>query len=164
MSALSAAQRKQLLSHPAGWIACGFGSGLSPVAPGTFGTLAALLPWFALRELPMAAYVSVLLVAFVLGVWASRWAVDRLRLQDPGAVVWDEFVGLWITLLPLSFVPNGGWWVAAGFGLFRVFDILKPWPVSWADRRVKGGFGVMLDDVLAGVYAAVALIVLQRLI
>lgn len=165
MSTLSPDQRRQLLSHPAGWIACGFGSGLSPVAPGTVGSLAALLPWwFILRGLPTWVYAIVVLAAFALGVWVSRWAVERLRLSDPGAVVWDEFVGMWVALLPWSFVRGSGWWPAAGFVLFRVFDIAKPWPVSWADRRVKGGFGVMLDDLLAGVYAALALAAIQRLL
>lgn len=154
---LDAAQRRALLAHPAGWIAYGFGSGLSPVAPGTAGSLAALLPWLALRELPWPAYLGVVALVFVVGVWASNVAIARLRIADPGAVVVDEFVGQWLALLPLVVTPRTWPWTIAGFALFRLFDVWKPWPVSWADRRVKGGFGVMLDDVIAGLYAALVL-------
>ena len=154
---LDVAQRRALLAHPGGWIACGFGSGLSPVAPGTAGSLAALLPWLALRELPWPLYPGALALVFALGTWASNVAIARLRIADPGAVVIDEFVGQWIALLPLVIAPQTWPWIVAGFALFRLFDVWKPWPVSWADRRVRGGFGVMLDDVVAGVYAAIAL-------
>lgn len=154
---LDAAQRRALLAHPAGWIACGFGSGLSPVAPGTAGSLAGLIPWLALRELSWLPYLGVVAIAFAIGVWASNVAIARLRIADPGAVVVDEFVGQWIALLPLVVAPRAWPWIVDGFALFRVFDVWKPWPVSWADRRVKGGFGVMLDDVIAGAYAAIVL-------
>lgn len=159
---LDATQRAVLLRDPAGWIACGFGSGLSPVAPGTAGSLAALLPWFALRELPWPWYLAALVFAFALGVWACTRVVERLRIGDPGFVVWDEFVGQWIALMPLLWVPLRWWLLVAGFALFRLFDVVKPWPVSWADRRVKGGFGVMFDDVLAGIYAAIVVVVLTH--
>jgi phosphatidylglycerophosphatase A len=161
---LDAAQRRALLTHPAGWIACGFGSGLSPVAPGTAGSLAALLPWLILRELPAMYFAAVVAAAFALGVWACDWTVRTLKIADPSAVVWDEFVGQWIALAPLVWWLRGWPWVICGFALFRVFDILKPWPVSWADRKIGGGFGVMLDDVIAGVYAALALAALQQLV
>lgn len=152
---LSHDQRHALLHSPAGWIALGFGSGLAPWAPGTVGSAAALLPWLALRELPWPVYVGALLVAFALGVWACGVAGRRIGIADPGALVWDEFVGQWIALSPALAAP---WWtVAIGFVLFRVFDIWKPWPVCWADRNVHGGLGVMLDDVLAGILAAVVL-------
>ena len=141
---------RRLLVHPAGWIATGFGSGLAPRAPGTVGSLAAMLPWLVLRELSIPAYLLILLGAFALGVWACNWTIRRLAVEDPGLVVWDEFVGVWIALIA---VPQHWGFVAAGFLLFRLFDIAKPWPVSWADRRVKGGFGTMLDDVFAGLYA-----------
>ena len=160
---LGSDQRRALLAHPAGWIACGFGSGLIPVAPGTAGSLAALLPWLALRELPWPYYFAALVFAFALGVWACNWAVRVLKIADPGAVVWDEFVGQWLALAPLLWQPRGGLWILAGFMLFRIFDIAKPWPVSWADRTIGGGFGVMLDDVVAGSYAALVLILALRL-
>jgi phosphatidylglycerophosphatase A len=150
-----------LLRHPVGWIACGFGSGLSPFAPGTAGSLAALLPWLLLRELPLAYYALALVLAFALGAGVCRWAVNALRVKDPASVVWDEFVGLWIALAPLVWLPRGWMWIFAGFILFRIFDICKPWPVSWADRHVAGGMGVMLDDVIAGIYAAIVLALLR---
>jgi phosphatidylglycerophosphatase A len=160
--ALTRDQRRALLRHPAGWVASGFGSGLSPVAPGTAGSLAAILPWLALRELPLPYYALVIVAAFALGVWACDWVVRALQIADPGVAVWDEFVGLWIALVPLLWWPMPPWWVAAGFILFRLFDIWKPWPVSWADRNVGGGLGVMLDDAIAGVYAAIVFVALLR--
>jgi len=159
---LDAAQRRALLTHPGGWIACGFGSGLSPWAPGTAGSAAALLPWLALRDLDAPYYVLVVAIAFAIGAWASNVAIDRLRIADPGAVVCDEFVGQWIALLPLVLAPRGWPWVVVAFGLFRLFDVWKPWPVSWADRRIHGGVGVMLDDVIAGAYAALILALALR--
>jgi phosphatidylglycerophosphatase A len=161
---LDAAQRRAVLAHPAGWIACGFGAGLSPVAPGTVGSAVALLPWFALRELAWAPYLLVVTLAFALGVWASGIVIARLRIADPGAIVWDEFVGQWIALMPLLWFPRNVGWMLVGFALFRLFDVWKPWPVSWADRALEGGFGVMFDDVLAGIYAALVLALLLHFI
>lgn len=161
---LSADQRRDLLRHPAGWVASGFGSGLSPVAPGTAGSLAALLPWLALRELPWPLYFIVLALAFALGVWACGWVVRVLRVDDPGVAVWDEFVGQWIALAPLLWLPSVWWWIVAGFVLFRFFDIVKPWPVSWADSKLDGGLGVMLDDVFAGIYAAIPLVLVMHFV
>ncbi|HEY0232536.1 MAG TPA: phosphatidylglycerophosphatase A [Dokdonella sp.] len=154
---LDAAQRRAILGDAAGWIASGFGAGLSPYAPGTVGSAVALIPWIALRELPLPFYVCALVLAFALGVWASNRVVATLRIDDPGVIVWDEFVGQWIACLPLLLVARDARWIALAFVLFRLFDIGKPWPVAWADRRLKGGFGVMFDDVLAGLYAAAAL-------
>ena len=152
---------RRLLVHPAGWIATGFGSGLAPLAPGTVGSLAALVPWLLLRELPLPVYLLILVAAFVVGIWACDWTIRRLGVEDPGLVVWDEFVGVWIALIA---VPQHWGFVVAGFLLFRLFDIAKPWPVSWADRRVKGGFGTMLDDVFAGLYALAGVQVLAWLL
>lgn len=95
-------------------------------------------------------YLGVLLLSFAIGVWAANWVIAKTRIEDPSVVVWDEFVGLWLALL---LAPPGWPWMLGGFALFRLFDIWKPWPVSWADRKLHGGFGAMLDDVLAGVYA-----------
>ena len=152
---------KALLRHPAGWIASGFGSGFSPRAPGTVGSAAALLPWLWLRTLPLPFYALAVVLAFAIGVWASTWVVRRSGVQDPQLVVWDEFVGVWIALIA---APAGWLWMLAGFALFRLFDIWKPWPVSWADQKIHGGLGVMLDDVIAGSYALLAIQVAAFLI
>jgi len=160
---LSRDQRRALLATLAGWLACGFGSGLAPWAQGTFGSLAALLPWLLLRQLALPLYVLVLLAGFGVGVWASNVASRALGVADHRSIVWDEFIGQWIALIPLllpAFRPTSPatWWsVAAGFVLFRLFDVWKPWPIGWLDRRVKDGLGVMIDDVIAGVFAAVVL-------
>jgi phosphatidylglycerophosphatase A len=135
---------------PAFWLASGGGVGLAPFAAGTFGSIAALLPWLLLRELPPLGYAAVVGLVFAVGGWAAQRVIVALRVEDPGFIVIDEFVGLWVAL---CLVPPGWGWVLVGFGLFRLFDIWKPWPVSWADRRVKGGWGTMLDDVLAGAMA-----------
>ena len=161
---LTPEQRKIVLAHPAGWIALGFGAGLSPLAPGTAGSLAALLPWLLLRELAWPYYLLATLLAFALGVWACGWLVRTLRIGDPSIAVFDEFVGQWLALLPLQWLPGGWLWILCGFILFRIFDVWKPWPVSWADACVEGGLGVMLDDVIAGAYAALALGALRWLL
>jgi phosphatidylglycerophosphatase A len=153
----------RLLRHPAGWLATGFGAGLSPKAPGTIGSVVALVPWWLwLRGAPPLHYALVLGCAFALGVWAADWVIGKLGgSQDPQVVVWDEFVGLWLAL----FLAPPGWpWMLAGFAAFRLFDIWKPWPVRWADRKVHGGFGTMLDDVLAGAYAWLALHLAETII
>ena len=167
---LGPSQRRALLSSPAGWLACGFGAGLAPVAQGTFGSLAALLPWLWLRHLSLPWYALVLLVGFAIGVWACDVAGRALGVDDHRSLVWDEFIGQWLALLPLSvaaLLPSSGfaWWMpVAGFVLFRLFDVWKPWPIRWLDRYVKGGFGVMIDDVLAGAFAAVVLVLGLRLL
>jgi phosphatidylglycerophosphatase A len=155
MSVLPVGTRRRLMKHPFGWIAAGFGSGFSPKAPGTVGSLFALLPWFfLLRDLSPIVYSVVLLVSFSIGVWASSWAIKQTNIEDPSLVVWDEYVGMWIALF---LAPTGWVWMLLAFGFFRFFDILKPWPVSWADQKLHGGFGAMLDDALAGVYAFLCL-------
>jgi phosphatidylglycerophosphatase A len=159
---LDPADRRRLLASPAGWIACGFGSGLTPKAQGTFGSLAAILPWLLLRGLSVPAWLAVIVVAFAVGVWACDVAGRVIGVDDHRSLVWDEFVGLWITLLPALLAP---WWaVVAGFALFRLFDVWKPWPIAWFDRRVKGGFGVMLDDAIAGVFAGIVLYLVLLLV
>ncbi|HBD18755.1 MAG TPA: phosphatidylglycerophosphatase A [Arenimonas sp.] len=147
--------RRRLMKHPLGWLAAGFGSGFSPRAPGTVGSAAALLPWwFLMKDLPLPAYLAVLAAGFAIGCWAAHWVIRETKIEDPSLVVWDEFIGMWITLLA---APAGWPWMLAAFVLFRLFDIAKPWPVSWADRQLHGGFGAMLDDALAGVYALAVL-------
>lgn len=145
---------KQLLKNPNHLFAFGFGSGLAPKAPGTFGTLAAIPFFLLLQHLSWPVYLSWLLVTFALGVlWCDR-SSKALGVHDHGGIVWDEFVGFWITM----FMAPAGWiWILIGFVLFRVFDILKPWPINWLDKKVHGGFGIMIDDVLAGIYALLVL-------
>ncbi len=143
-------------AHPASLVATVFGAGLSPVAPGTVGSLVAVpLAWLLMwASGPLGLFVAAVAV-FALGWWASTVYVERTRIADPGAVVVDEVAGQWLVLVV---APLNVWYFAAGFVLFRVFDIVKPWPVSWADRRIKGGLGVMLDDVLAGVYGGAVML------
>ena len=146
--------RQQVLHSPVLWLAFGFGSGLSPKAPGTMGTLAAIPLYLLLAKLPLIGYALVVLVSFIVGCWLCGEAAKRLGVHDFGGIVWDEFVGYWITM----FAAPAGWlWIAEGFVLFRVFDIWKPWPIRVADQQVHGGLGIMLDDVLAGIYAGLAL-------
>lgn len=143
------------LSDPATLIATWFGTGLLPGAPGTWGSLAALPVAWTLHWAggPVALAIAVVAV-FAAGVWATGRVIGGPRGEDPGMVVVDEVVGQWITLLVVPLDPA---FYAAAFLVFRVADILKPWPVSWADRSVKGALGVMLDDVLAGLYGAILL-------
>ena len=145
------------LRDPLALLATGFGTGLSPYAPGTVGSLlAVLIWWFAVAELPLVARVAVALAAFGLGVLVIERVVRRHGLGDAPAIVWDEIAGCW---LALAVVPKSWPWVIAAFVLFRVADIAKPWPVSWADRSVGGGLGVMLDDLIAGGLVAALLAV-----
>lgn len=128
----------------------GFGSGLAPVAPGTFGTLAAIPFYLLLAQLTLPVYLAIILAGFALGVFLCRYTSDALGEHDHSGIVWDEFIGFWITMIA---VPSTWPWILTGFVLFRFFDIVKPWPVSLADAKMKGGFGIMIDDVLAGIYA-----------
>ncbi len=142
------------LKTPSGFLAFGFGSGLAPVAPGTFGTLAAIPPYLMLAQLSWAVYAVLVVVAFFVGIYLCNQASKNLGVHDHGGIVWDEFVGLWITLF---MVPLQWHWLLLGFGLFRFFDVLKPFPIKWLDKKVAGGFGVMIDDVIAGLFAWVIL-------
>jgi phosphatidylglycerophosphatase A len=139
-----------LLSHPAHFIALGLGSGLAPWAPGTFGTLAALPLFWVLHQSSLSVQILLVIAAFVLGIWACGLTGRHLGQHDSGHIVWDEIAGF---LLVLIFTPAGPLWVLYAFALFRLFDIWKPLPISWLDATVKGGLGVMLDDLLAAGYA-----------
>lgn len=142
---------------PAFWIATWGASGLLPRAPGTWGTLTALPFGWLLLEAggPHALLIGVLAALFG-GVWASERYMARTGAHDPGSVVIDEVAGMWLTLFAMPLGAPWYFWVAA-FGLFRLFDILKPWPISLIDRKAGGGWGVMLDDIVAGIYAAAVL-------
>ncbi len=136
--------------NPIHFLAFGFGSGAMPFAPGTFGTLAALPIYLLMVPLSLWAYLAVVVVMTLLGVWLCHVTSRDLGVHDHGGIVWDEIVGYLITMIA---APPGWQWMVAGFVLFRFFDIIKPWPIGWADRRVHGGLGIMLDDVLAAVLA-----------
>ncbi|MBU6272987.1 MAG: phosphatidylglycerophosphatase A [Betaproteobacteria bacterium] len=129
------------------WIALGFGSGLSPRAPGTVGTLWAWVAWLALpAHWPAPAQAALIALGLAIGPWACARTAHDLGVKDHGAIVWDEIVAFWIVLMVL---PATIGWQLAGFALFRLLDATKPPPIGWADRRVPGGLGVMLDDLLA---------------
>ncbi|WP_299977133.1 phosphatidylglycerophosphatase A [uncultured Pseudoteredinibacter sp.] len=145
---------KDLVRDPRLLLAFGFGSGLSPKAPGTFGTIAALPFVFLLQASPIYIYLAVLVIGFAIGVYLCEHASKVMGVHDHGGIVWDEFIGMWLAMLA---VPLGWQWLLAGFILFRIFDIAKPWPIGWLDKKVSGGFGIMIDDVLAGLYALLIL-------
>jgi phosphatidylglycerophosphatase A len=136
--------------RPGHWIAFGLGSGLSPWAPGTAGTLAAIPLYLALAGLPLHWYLGAVVLAALVGVWACGATALDLGRGDPGAIVWDEVVGFLVTMIA---APPGWVWVLLGFALFRLFDIWKPWPIRALDARVHGGLGIMLDDLTAGLLA-----------
>lgn len=144
--------------HPATLIATWFGTGLLPRMPGTWASLAALpFAWVIARELGPVGLGAAAVLAFLLGWWACRVLAAKGLDGDPGIVVIDEVAGQWLALVAVAPTPLG---YVTGFALFRFFDILKPWPVDWAERRVTGPLGIMLDDVLAGLYAAVGLAII----
>jgi phosphatidylglycerophosphatase A len=147
-------------NHPAHVIALGFGAGLSPVAPGTAGTLLALPLWWAFGGVgdPLLL-LAVLAFLFGTGVWACAVTGRHLGVPDHGAMCWDEVVAF---LLVLAIAPDDPWWQGAAFVLFRAFDILKPPPIRQADMRWKGGFGVMFDDLLAAGYTLLVLAIVKR--
>ena len=136
------------------WIAFGFGSGLAPRMPGTVGTLAAVPLYLLLSGLPLWAYLTLVLALTGLGVWACGRTARELGDADPGAIVWDEVVGY---LLTMAALPVHWAWMLAGFALFRLLDIAKPGPIGWLDRRLSGGWGIMMDDVAAGIIASLVL-------
>lgn len=143
------------------FVAFGFGSGLASRAPGTAGTALAVPLYLLLAPLDLFTYSLVIAVAAIFGIWVCDVASRELEVHDHPGIVWDEFVGFWVAMWAL---PAEWPWLLAGFVVFRVFDILKPWPISWCDRRVHGGLGIMLDDIVAGVFSCVLLHVALRLV
>ena len=151
-----------ILSRPAYFIAFGFGAGLAPVAPGTVGTLLAFpLYWLFFPQVGAIEFLVLILVLFILGVWACDTAGRALGVSDYGGMVWDETVAF---LLVLFLVPATLYWQAAAFLLFRLFDILKPPPIRHYDQTLKSGFGVMLDDLIAAFYTLVVLAIAKTLL
>jgi phosphatidylglycerophosphatase A len=139
------------------WVAQGFGVGRIPCAPGTFGTGVGVLFYLGLMQFDRTAYLSLVFLLFVFGVWVCGAAREHLGREDHPSVVWDEIVGYLITM---ATAPSGWLWLGIGFVLFRLFDIWKPFPIRWLDCHVHGGFGTMLDDVVAGLYAWAVMIAL----
>ncbi|MEJ2395444.1 MAG: phosphatidylglycerophosphatase A [Candidatus Thiodiazotropha sp.] len=152
-------QAKPDLRQPLHLLAFGFGSGLAPKAPGTFGTLVAVPIYLLMQGLPLIAYLALVLAGFIAGIWICDRTSRDLGVHDHGGIVWDEIIGY---LLTMTLAPSGWVWVLLGFLLFRFFDILKPWPIRWLDRRVPGGFGIMLDDLIAGLFAGVVMLLIER--
>lgn len=149
------------LKNPIHFLALGFGSGLVAKAPGTFGTLAGIPVFLLLSQLSMPWYLGITLLSIVLGFYICDKASKDMGVHDHGSIVWDEIAGLLITMIA---APAGWLWLVIGFVLFRIFDIVKPWPIRWLDAKVHGGFGIMIDDVLAGVFALICLQLLALVI
>ncbi len=142
------------LKNPLVFLALGFGSGLAPKAPGTVGTLVALPLYYFMAQLPLLHYLMITAVLFIIGVWLCGYTASKLGVHDHPGIVFDEIVGYLITMIAVPF----SWpMLLAGFVLFRFFDAVKPWPISWCDKNLHGGFGIMFDDVLAGLASLILL-------
>lgn len=135
-------------------VATGLYVGKIPKAPGTWGSAAAFLPWLLFKDLPLAFYLTITGITFVIGFFAAGSAEKILDRADAGPIVIDEIVGMFVTLTLAPHHPAA--WLL-GFVLFRLFDITKPFPVSWFDRHIHGGIGIMMDDVVAGLYGFLSL-------
>jgi phosphatidylglycerophosphatase A len=143
-----------LLKNPVHFLSLGFGAGLVPYAPGTAGTVVALPIYAIIQLLPLSYYLVFLLMTTLVGFIICHYTATVLGRDDPPQVVWDEMVGYWVTM---ALAPHGWRWAIFGFVLFRAFDIVKPWPIRWVERAFPGGLGIMLDDIVAGIYAAVCI-------
>jgi len=141
------------LKNPIEFLAVGFGSGLSPVAPGTFGTIAAIPIVFFMANLSLPVYIALTVLCAIAGIYICGKAATNVGVHDHGAIVWDEIVGYMIAMVA---IPVSWHSMLVAFILFRIFDIAKPWPISWLDKHCSDGFGIMIDDVVAGL-AALAL-------
>lgn len=143
-------QRIQL-TNPVHCLATGFGSGLLPKIPGTFGTLAAVPFYLLLMQWSVWALIVAVMIGGVVGIYLCDQTAKDMGVHDHGSIVWDEFIGFWLTMI---FLPSLAWQpIFAGFIFFRFFDMVKPWPIRWLDRHLHGGFGIMLDDIVAGIFA-----------
>ena len=154
----------RLLLNPVHLLSLGFGSGLSPKMPGTIGTVVGVGLYLLLPAQYLAdwrIYLAIIISAFIIGVFLCGYTAKALNVHDHPGIVWDEIVGYFITMI---MVPKEWVWILLGFVLFRIFDILKPWPISIADKRLKGGFGIMFDDVLAGVFALIVIQIILYLL
>lgn len=149
------------LKDPVVFVALGLGSGLSPIAPGTAGTLLAVPLVYFLQQHSLVVYLAVTLFVLASGSWVCGYAANKLQVHDHSGIVYDEVAGFLITMF---MIPAGWQWMLAGFVLFRFFDAVKPWPISWFDKNVDGGFGIMLDDVIAGLVSLLCLMAAQALL
>lgn len=154
----------KLLRQPVHLLAFGFGAGLSPLAPGTLGTAVAVPLVVALMHLGPLAHVVFIIMASIGGIYICGESARRLAVHDHPGIVWDEITGYAITMLVVPAAQPGlVFWLAGGFALFRLFDIWKPWPIREADHSLSGGLGIMLDDIIAGVFAAAILLAVRML-
>ena len=144
-----------MLRNPWHCLSFGFGSGLAPVVPGTFGTLVGMGSYWLAPEMPVWVVLCVSLALFVVGVPLCSYTTRALRVEDHRSIVWDEITGYWITM---SLLPKEWEWMLAGFVLFRLLDTCKPFPINWIDKNISGGWGIMLDDVLAGLVSCAVLL------
>jgi phosphatidylglycerophosphatase A len=151
----------KLLLNPAHCLSLGFGSGLSPKMPGTMGTVIAVGLYLLLPEMDWKIYLGIILVSFIVGIFLCDYTAKALNVHDHPGIVWDEIVGYFITMF---MVPKSWLWILIGFVLFRLFDICKPWPISVADKRLKGGLGIILDDVIAGLFALIIIQIILYLL
>lgn len=150
------------LTNPIHLLAVGLGSGMSSIMPGTMGSAMAIPFWLLFNGLQPYLYWVLIVVAFIFGCFLCQKTSDDTHTHDSGHIVWDEFVGMWITLF---FIPQiSVLWIAMAFFAFRVFDMAKPWPIRWFDKRVPGGFGIMVDDVIAAIFSSVTVYVIALLI
>lgn len=145
---------RSVWTNPIHFLAFGFGAGAIPFAPGTFGTIIAIPLYLLISHCSLLCYSIILLIVILAGIWLCDVTERAMDAHDPGGIVWDEIAGFLLTMLA---VPHGWQWIVAGFLLFRLFDIWKPWPIRWLDRHVNGGLGIMVDDLLAAVYAWIIL-------
>ncbi|KPD03495.1 phosphatidylglycerophosphatase A [Moellerella wisconsensis] len=150
---MSEATDRLKMRNPWHLLATGFGSGLSPIVPGTMGSLVAIPFWLLMARMPIWSCWVIIVAGFFIGCLICQRTSDDMKVHDHGSIVWDEFIGMWITLMA---IPTVSWeWILTGFFIFRIFDMWKPWPIRWFDRRVSGGFGIMIDDVIAAIFAYV---------
>ncbi len=148
------------LRNPVHLLAFGFGTGLSPYAPGTAGTVLAVFLYLSLAALPLPFYVAICAALFFAGIWICGKTSRDLEAPDHGGIVFDEIVGF---LVAMTALPRSWPWLLSGFVLFRALDILKPWPIGWVERRFRGGFAIMADDLLAGLVTLGLLQLIHRL-
>ena len=146
------------LKNPVVFVALGFGSGLFPKAPGTAGTLATVPLVYFLQQQTQLVYLLVTLFVLLTGSWVCGYAAEKLQVHDHSAIVYDEVAGFLVTMF---LVPAGWSLMLSGFLLFRFFDAVKPWPISWFDKNLHGGFGIMFDDIVAGIFSLFCLMIFQ---